>query len=237
MRDIGHDTMKKSPYIAQEFKELGSFIVDAFYVVNVLVQLSISIPLNGYYCFICICVRLILRSFISAVKILKARSDYLTVLELYDEISLVIISTDDFLSYSAFINVINGMAGLFWSTFTLVFVLEDDYKSWVCLSAAVFLYSCLLLMVLIPASTANQAAEDAKDVIISLPGWFPQHYKKLKIYVRKNFKQRKLNFTLWKIYTINKSLLISTLGTLVTYGFLVGTLGTIQNTQDVEIKT
>ncbi|GFU06047.1 uncharacterized protein NPIL_164591 [Nephila pilipes] len=122
------------------------------------------------------------------------------------------------------------MAGLFWTGFSLAFSLKNDYQSYACLFGATLFYSCVLLLVFLPAAVANQSAEDAKDVIISLPGWFPQHYNELKIYVRKKFKQRKSKFTLWKIYKIDKSLIISTLGTLLSYGFLIGTLGTVQNT-------
>ncbi|GIZ04642.1 hypothetical protein CEXT_164861 [Caerostris extrusa] len=38
--------------------------------------------------------------------------------------------------------------------------------------------------------------------------------------------------TLWKIYRIDKSLLISAIGTLISYGILVGTLGSVQNSNN-----
>ncbi|GFU06022.1 uncharacterized protein NPIL_164491 [Nephila pilipes] len=231
----GQEYIKNSLSISQEFKKPLSLIIDVRSVVNTAVKISIAFPFSGYYCFICICIKLVLRNFISTFKFSNGRINYQTVLETYDDISLIIILADDFLCYPALVNVLNGMAGLFWSGFTIAFILKKDYQSYVCLFGCMLFYSCLLLLVLLPASVANQAAEEAKDVIISLPGWFPQHYNELKIYVRKKFKQRKSKFTLWKIYKINKSLIISTLGTLLTYGFLIGTLGTVRNAKDDEM--
>ncbi|GFX10007.1 uncharacterized protein TNCV_4101461 [Trichonephila clavipes] len=87
------------------------------------------------------------------------------------------------------------------------------------------------LMALIPmmmsGADCNRAVSQARDMTISLPGWFPQHYRMLKRFIRQKFK-KKYVLTLWKIYAIRESLLMSALGTLVTYGFLVGTMGIAQ---------
>ncbi|GFR16030.1 uncharacterized protein TNCT_440011 [Trichonephila clavata] len=78
---------------------------------------------------------------------------------------------------------------------------------------------------MLPASSANKAGKDARDIILSLPGWFPQHHRKLKLAVRRKFKQTEYSLTLWKTYLINRSMLISALGTLVTYGIIIATFG------------
>ncbi|GFU06004.1 uncharacterized protein NPIL_164411 [Nephila pilipes] len=88
---------------------------------------------------------------------------------------------------------------------------------------------------MISGADCNRAAKQARDVIISLPGWFPQHYKMLKMHIRQKFL-KKFALTLWKVYTINESLLMSALGTLVTYGFLVGTMGTVGIVQGVNVE-
>ncbi|GIY91005.1 uncharacterized protein CDAR_550201 [Caerostris darwini] len=82
---------------------------------------------------------------------------------------------------------------------------------------------------MLPGAAVNRIAEVAKDVIISCPGWYPNHYNEVKACVRTRFKQKKSALTLWKIYNIDKSLLISAVGSLVTYGILIGTLGTVQH--------
>ncbi|GFX10013.1 uncharacterized protein TNCV_4101521 [Trichonephila clavipes] len=84
---------------------------------------------------------------------------------------------------------------------------------------------------MLPASNTNEAIRVAQGTIASVPGWFPLQYKKLKIYVQTKFKHQELGLSLWKIYTIDKPLLISTLGALVSYGILLGTLGSIRNSK------
>ncbi|GBN42939.1 hypothetical protein AVEN_116640-1 [Araneus ventricosus] len=79
-------------------------------------------------------------------------------------------------------------------------------------------------MIVSSASAANKAALIARDIVISLPGWFPESYQELKLLIRQKYK-KKVSLTLWKLYKIDNSLLISALGTLVTYGFLMGSVG------------
>ncbi|GIY08988.1 hypothetical protein CEXT_352011 [Caerostris extrusa] len=89
-------------------------------------------------------------------------------------------------------------------------------------------YFMLLLVTLLPAAAANQAAAAARETVMSLPGWFPKQYNTIKVHVRREF-MHKTPLTLWRIYRIDKSMLINAIGTLISYGFLVGTLGRIQN--------
>ncbi|GIY08983.1 uncharacterized protein CEXT_351961 [Caerostris extrusa] len=138
------------------------------------------------------------------------------------------IFADNFLSYPAIVNVLSSMVGLFWACYSFVFFITDSLSS-LYLSVVLILYAGLLLLIMLPASAANRAAKLSKDAVVSSPGWFPEHCEKLKLIVRKRFKQQELSLTLWKIYKINIPLLINTLGTLVTYGCLLGTLGTVRN--------
>ncbi|GIY69932.1 uncharacterized protein CDAR_466961 [Caerostris darwini] len=89
-------------------------------------------------------------------------------------------------------------------------------------------YVLLLLITLIPAAAANQAAAIARAIVLSLPAWFPKRYSIIKRRVRRKFMQKTV-LTLWKIYRIDKSFLISAIGHLISYGILVGTLGSVQN--------
>ncbi|GBN73401.1 hypothetical protein AVEN_219675-1 [Araneus ventricosus] len=91
-------------------------------------------------------------------------------------------------------------------------------------------YLVLLSIIILPAASVNNAMKEAKDIITSLPGWFPEHYMDLKLRIRRKFKKT-TGLTLWKIYVIDKSLLLSLLGTLVTYGILIGTLGTVRSSK------
>ncbi|KAF8796886.1 hypothetical protein HNY73_001217 [Argiope bruennichi] len=77
---------------------------------------------------------------------------------------------------------------------------------------------------MIPAAIANEAAEDARHIIVSSTVLLQQRYKESTTYLLQRYKP-KVAFTLWKIYKIKKSLLINALGALVTYGVLMGTIG------------
>ncbi|GFU06033.1 uncharacterized protein NPIL_164531 [Nephila pilipes] len=119
------------------------------------------------------------------------------------------------------------MIGLFWSSYSFVFYSSNDFAMLFVTTIGTVINSTQLLMVMLPAAAANQVGIQARNIVISLPGWFPKQYEKLNIHVRQNFTQEDF-LTLWKIYKNDKSLLISALGTLLTYGFLVGTLGSIE---------
>ncbi|GFU06020.1 uncharacterized protein NPIL_164481 [Nephila pilipes] len=113
------------------------------------------------------------------------------------------------------------MIGLFWSSYGFVFLSSKDFAMLYVTISSIAFYFMILLMVILPAAAANQVGIQARNIVISLPGWFPKQYGKLSMHVRKHFTQEDF-LTLWKIYKIDKSLLISALGTLLTYGFLVG---------------
>ncbi|GBO32828.1 hypothetical protein AVEN_219888-1 [Araneus ventricosus] len=82
----------------------------------------------------------------------------------------------------------------------------------------------MLLTVLLPPSFSNEAAMLEKVTIISLPTFFPHQYHVLKIQVEQGFK-KKMFFTVWKIYLIDRSVVVSLFGAPLIYGILLGTLG------------
>ncbi|GIY38495.1 hypothetical protein CDAR_39291 [Caerostris darwini] len=92
-------------------------------------------------------------------------------------------------------------------------------------------YFVLLMMILPSAAAANQAATTAREIALSLPGCFPKRYSTIKLLVCRSFMPN-TSLTLWNIYRIDKSLLISAIGTLITYGILLGTLGSVQSSSN-----
>ncbi|GFY74934.1 uncharacterized protein TNIN_120201 [Trichonephila inaurata madagascariensis] len=170
---------------------------------------------------------LLFSEFISKSKGLIAKEDYHSILHVYHELTDTLTYMDDFLSYPVFIHVLGNMAGLFWSSYAIVFIPTDDILAYIYLIVPCLLYWTFLLMLMLPASSANKATKNARDIILSLPGWFPQHHRKLKLAVRRKFKQTE--YTLGKTYLINRSMLISALGTLFTYGIIIATFGSVKH--------
>ncbi|GBN96797.1 hypothetical protein AVEN_96229-1 [Araneus ventricosus] len=133
-------------------------------------------------------------------------------------------NADDVLSYAVFVDVFCCMLGIFWSGCIIAFYPNIDKYVYAFSFLVTFQSSVVFLMIVSSPSAANKAALIARDIVISLPGWFPESYQEIKILIRQKYKKN-VSLTLWKLYKIDNSLLISTLGTLVTYGFLMGSVG------------
>ncbi|GFU06043.1 uncharacterized protein NPIL_164571 [Nephila pilipes] len=119
------------------------------------------------------------------------------------------------------------MCGIFIYSYALVFYPTDGYPTYVFTLGGMTHFLISLVAIIMSGADCNCVAKQAGDIINSLPGWFPQHYEMLKMHIRQKFKKTFV-LTLWKVYVIKESLLVSALGTLITYGFLVGTIGIVQ---------
>ncbi|GIY47362.1 uncharacterized protein CDAR_501921 [Caerostris darwini] len=187
--------------------------------------------LPGYYCFVCYCMKQFLVHFKLKSEVLTARQDYQRILGIYKEINETMIMMDNFLSLPIFITVFIILASLFWYGYSFAFPPNVSYEAKIFVSMGFLQYFVLLLITLMPAAAANQAALAAREIVLSLPAWFPKRYRIIKLHVRRKF-MHKTALTLWKIYRIDKSLLISAIGSLISYGILVGTLGSVQNSNN-----
>ncbi|GIY88588.1 uncharacterized protein CEXT_663661 [Caerostris extrusa] len=138
------------------------------------------------------------------------------------------IMMDNFLSQPILVSIVIILVTLFWYGYNFAFILYVSNVSGIFDAIGFIQYFVLLLIILPPAAAVNQAAATARETVLSLPGWFPKQYSTIKVHVRRKF-MHKTALTLWKIYRIDKSLLISAIGSLISYGILVGTLGSVQN--------
>ncbi|GIX88210.1 uncharacterized protein CEXT_203011 [Caerostris extrusa] len=91
-------------------------------------------------------------------------------------------------------------------------------------------YFVFLMMTLPSAAATNQTAATSKEIVLSLPGWFPKRYSIIKLFVCRSFMHNTA-LTLWNIYRIDKSLLIRAIGTLITFGIILGTLGNVKSSK------
>ncbi|GFT36524.1 uncharacterized protein NPIL_658171 [Nephila pilipes] len=133
-----------------------------------------------------------------------------------------------FLSYPAFINVLCCMCGLFAFSYRVVFYPSDDRMVYFMMFQGIIQSLMSLILLMIPAAGCNRALILEQETINSLPGWLPQHRKTLKMYISQRHSKT-FPLTLWNIYVIDESLLISAFGTLLTYGFLVGNISIAKN--------
>ncbi|GBM77883.1 hypothetical protein AVEN_262380-1 [Araneus ventricosus] len=180
------------------------------------------------YTFLCVQMRCLFLHIANQIQSVKEEESAYQLLHAYDELANALSNIDDIFSYTVFVLVVSSMASLFRSIYSLIFLLETHFEfSILCLFSGIY-FSIVLISVIFSASEAVEAGKLARELIVSLPGFLPLRYMELKKMVRRNFK-RKIVLTLWKTYTIDRSLLFSALGTLVTYGILIATLGNVQS--------
>ncbi|GBM00160.1 hypothetical protein AVEN_176402-1 [Araneus ventricosus] len=127
-----------------------------------------------------------------------------------------------------FIEVLIAMLQLFYFCYILAFVPKTDNLAYASFILGVMQYFTVLLLLILPAAAVNEVAKQAVEIIASLPTLFPEYYKDLKKKIRQKC-MKEVSLSLWKIYRIDTSLLVTALGTLISYGVLFGTFGTIQN--------
>ncbi|GFT61293.1 uncharacterized protein NPIL_264561 [Nephila pilipes] len=227
-RERTHYEIHNSATVPEKLKEHFIFITDIFWESANAMMCCIGGAFIGYYYCVCICLKSCISKFVSKFKILILHGDYRSILSIHEEISQVMALASEFLSYPAFINVLYSMGLLFTYGYNVAFKLSDHHMLYFTQLIGIIQISTSLLLLMIPAAGCNRVLRMAQETINSLPGWLPQHRKVLKLHIlQKHSKTYPL--TLWNIYVIDESLLISAFGTLLTYGFLVGN---IQNGND-----
>ncbi|GIY52836.1 uncharacterized protein CDAR_432651 [Caerostris darwini] len=223
--------LRNSKIVAAHLKEHTVAILNGSFIFTTLVGNFFSGILPGYYCFVCCCMKEIFLHFVWKSKVLIARLDYPRILEIYKEMNETMIMMDDFLSLPILVSVVNILAGLFYYGFSFAFSPNVNNVTDMIVSIGFLQYFVLLLITLTPAAAVNQAAAMARKLVLSLPGWIPKRYSIIKALICRSFMGN-TSLTLWKIYRIDNSLLISAMGTLISYGFLVGTLGSVQSSNN-----
>ncbi|GFT86927.1 uncharacterized protein NPIL_467601 [Nephila pilipes] len=222
-RKYEHCEFRSSVFVPEELKEHFTLIIDIFWVSVVVMTYGIVFCFVGYYCCVCICIKSCLAKFTWRFRTLISQGDYKSILSVHEDISQVMSLANEFLPVPAFSIVLCIMSALFAFGYTVAFNPSDDIETYFTLLSGILQNIMALLLLMIPAAGSNRAANLAQETINSLPGWLPQHRKALKMHIRQRHSKT-FPMTLWNIYVIDESLLISAFGTLLTYGFLLGNI-------------
>lgn len=196
-------------------------------VISPVVMGVMLISFVNYYNNVCEILKYIFRELVNELEKPNIEREYVRLVQIYREMVDLMVFIEDYLSYPVFATLLSVMGGLFRSSYAVMFQPNRNYitYSFTCVTGYCHLYS--LLGLIIKASEANRYAMIAREKVVSLPGVIPKHYAQLKSVIRKEFK-RKICLTFWKIYIIDRSMVINALGTLTTYGILIATLGNVQ---------
>ncbi|GFW21478.1 uncharacterized protein TNCV_1533011 [Trichonephila clavipes] len=216
----------KSSFLLDMFDDPSKYCLIIQNASKVLIPSVLESMLGAFtvfYSFTCVYIYLLLKKLAAQMRNLKSFRECYRMLYAYQEMASAITLLDDHMSYSAFVTFLSSMAGIFRVIFA-----EESFSMTVIYSRiSGIMYLAVFLSIALPASAVTQEGRTVWDLILSLPGKFQSHYKELNVILKCNCK-REVVLTLWKIYVIKKSIVISACGTLLTYGILFATLGTVQ---------
>ncbi|KAG8176574.1 hypothetical protein JTE90_024237 [Oedothorax gibbosus] len=226
------NTTNSTP-ISTNFPPLPTYLNLTLNIVEVLHNVAITGIVSLfvlYYSFTCKFLNKLFNEVLRHVKLIPKAQNYEVLLPAYEQILTSMDSLEDSSSFPTFLIVVNNTVGLFVVGYSLAFTADESYEF--------FFYSLLLglqhmtfqIMIMLIGSNTVEAAKDAKVGIFSLPGKIPSKYEELKILMCRKFKRDSV-LTLWNIYVLDRSLLLSSFGSLITYGILIGTLLKVQHSE------
>ncbi|GFS75104.1 uncharacterized protein NPIL_637241 [Nephila pilipes] len=216
--------MIKSSFFSFQLQEYLSIFLDVNVSVVIITQSLVLISLSGYYGFVCFYLRFLLRKLEQYAR--NASGDrYQHIIHTYLKIIHTVKFLEDYLCFSAFATVVSSMSGLFYANYSLLFASIGDLQHFLALLSGEIFFSTFIVMIIVPASAVNDALLSTKKALIFLTRIRPQHFNEVTLII----SSEEVSLTLWKIYKIRKSLIISALGTLLSYGILVATLDTMKN--------
>ncbi|GFU13519.1 uncharacterized protein NPIL_435261 [Nephila pilipes] len=220
-----------SQFIPKKLKGFFIVIYDINMIIDTAILSLVFSSLSVYYRLVCIyfdtlCCRLKVQ-----VQNVKDSGESGRIIYAYLKIRKIMESLEYFMCFSAFIIVVSTMTGLFYMSYSLIFIPKYGCIDYLCYLGGGLFHFSIIGIVLVSGSSANRAAELTKEAIMSLPGMFQKSYNELKVILRKNCKQQ-VCLTLWKIYKIDRSLIITAMGTLMNYGILVATIGSVSRGND-----
>ncbi|GFS75088.1 uncharacterized protein NPIL_637161 [Nephila pilipes] len=214
--------MLKSSFVSFQLQKYFAVFLDVNTAVVIITQAFVLISFSGYYAFICFYLRFLLIKLEKYAR--NASGDrYQHIIYTYLKITHTAKSLEDFLCFSAFAIVIGSMFGLFYLNYSLLFAPIGGFQHFLTLFSGEICFSTFIGMIILPASAMNDALFSAKKALIFLTRITPQHYNEVTMIISSD----EVLLTLWNIYTIHKSLIISAMGTLLTFGILVATLDTM----------
>ncbi|GIY96175.1 hypothetical protein CEXT_146241 [Caerostris extrusa] len=131
-------------------------------------------------------------------------------------------SIENLLCLPMYFVALSLMVGLFRIGYALCFFGKSDLLFYAyCCSSLSYQFSLMVTMIM-SASEANRVAARCRSLVASLQKPFEKDSS--NFFWRQLNVTRKVQLTLWNTFIIERSLVWDALGTLFTYGILMGTL-------------
>ncbi|GIY52846.1 hypothetical protein CDAR_432721 [Caerostris darwini] len=138
---------------------------------------------------------------------------------------------DNGFSLSSLITIVDILANLFWFGYSFAFPPNVNSMTGIFVSIGFLQYFILLLITLTPAAGCQPSCGDGKGICSVFARLDSKAVQQHKSTYSSEFHTRNC-IDIANIYRINKSLLISSIGTLISYGILVGTLRSVQSSNN-----
>ncbi|GFQ71566.1 uncharacterized protein TNCT_202481 [Trichonephila clavata] len=226
--------MKNSSCCPLQLQEYIPLFLDMAFTIIVTTFCLVLTPLSGYYGFICFYLQFVMNKLERKARNVNKDYEYQPIIQVYLKLTEIIKSLENYLCFSAFLIVVSSMSGLFYINYTMMFVPIGGYQHYLACVLGEIYFSIVFVMVVVPASAVNDALITLKKALKPLLGKIPHHFKE-SLMIINNEGLDEMSLTLWKIYKIDRSLIISAMGTLLTYGILVATLDTMKSTSNMKV--
>ncbi|GFV49423.1 uncharacterized protein TNCV_1634971 [Trichonephila clavipes] len=194
------------------FIESSSFII-------AIIALSIFVT---YYSLTCSFIGNVFKRLLIGMHGLDTFTELKILLYIYKDIMYKLKDMDSEFSFLAFVSVLINTSGLFWYGYKIAFYTNEISGCMLYILSGTS-YMILLLQLMISASDLNELGKEIRVLIQCLPQETAESQPKVNFFKKTLLQDNGL--TLWKIYVMNRSLVICTFGTLLTYGIMLGTLG------------
>ncbi|GFY49324.1 uncharacterized protein TNIN_373661 [Trichonephila inaurata madagascariensis] len=194
-------------------------VVESLSYVTVIIALSVFVT---YYSLTCSFIRDIFKCLLIQIHGFESSNEFKKLLNIYEGIMKKLNDIDYEFSFLAFLTILISASGLFWDLYRIAFY-KNAAISYLLFTLSGTFYLVLLFVLMISGSASNELANEVRVLMQCLPRKSVGKEQSINFFKKTLLQGNGL--TLWKIYVMDRSLVICTLGTLLTYGIMLGTLG------------
>lgn len=179
---------------------------------------SVVIFVPFYFCSLCFAIKNILIE--SKKKLIREKDiSYQSLFEVYDEISQFISYVNGKMQFLLLATMFVLLGNIFYSAYVVVFIKSasacPSYPS-----SCIILYCTVFIMMCLFASSVTNAAVDLENMILARP---IIHYGERGVQFLQKVKGNFIGFKLLDSLIIDKNLILSATGSLLTYGLMIAT--------------
>ncbi|GBN40316.1 hypothetical protein AVEN_155473-1 [Araneus ventricosus] len=215
-RNLTMELPKPSLYVfwTVQFSELSYYIIT-----RAIITLFCT-----YYIFTCRFIRIFLRNLLDELYKTSKPEILQKYLNLHEDGMKMMCTFDSQFSFHAFTLVVLSMINVFRSGYALAFFEETKRMELCSFICALIFYFSIQIALMISGIRTNESANETESKIQDLVKKLRKNYKEMSK-LDTDLNEEDYTLSLWKMHILDRRLVVSSVGTLLTYGILLGTLG------------